>query len=302
MKTTNYKLSSSFYTLWLSSMLSVSILLPQLLNAQGGVGIGIDNPHQSAILHIQPPNGINKGLLIPRLTTAQINAISPAVEGLLAYDMTSFTLKVYTQGLWTNVGAPAGTIVMWSGSTASIPVGWTLCDGKPGTPDLRERFIVGAADDTDNLSVGGIPYAPGEVGGSNAVALTPQQLPSHTHSFDVLSGNAGRHSHGMTLHDDNGGDHYRVRSAGGGGPRATYRGWTETQSTQGSNSLTTQLGIAIYDLAHPVDGLADPTDDGDIKPEGQHRHRVNGTTSSIGSGQAHENRPPYYALAFIMKL
>lgn len=37
-----------------------------------------------------------------------------------------------------------GTIVIWSGSIASIPAGWLLCDGNNGTPDLRDKFLVGA--------------------------------------------------------------------------------------------------------------------------------------------------------------
>jgi hypothetical protein len=39
---------------------------------------------------------------------------------------------------------PSGAIVMWSGTVASIPQGWLLCDGQNGTPDLRDRFIKGA--------------------------------------------------------------------------------------------------------------------------------------------------------------
>ena len=45
------------------------------------------------------------------------------------------------------VAIPAGTIVMWSGAVANIPQGWTLCDGTSGTPDLRNRFIVGAGSE-----------------------------------------------------------------------------------------------------------------------------------------------------------
>jgi hypothetical protein len=76
---------------------------------------------------------------------------------------------------------PAGIILMWSGSIASIPSGWVLCDGGSGTPDLRDRFIVGA----------GSAYAVGATGGSaNAVVV------SHSHSF---AGNAlGSHSHTLT--------------------------------------------------------------------------------------------------------
>lgn len=39
-----------------------------------------------------------------------------------------------------------GMIVLWSGAIVDIPDGWVLCDGDNGTPDLRNRFIVGAGD------------------------------------------------------------------------------------------------------------------------------------------------------------
>ena len=39
---------------------------------------------------------------------------------------------------------PAGLILLWSGSQASIPSGWVLCDGTNSTPDLRGRFVIGA--------------------------------------------------------------------------------------------------------------------------------------------------------------
>ena len=46
---------------------------------------------------------------------------------------------------------PAGAIIMWSGSIGSIPAGYVLCNGSNGTPDLRDRFIVGSGN---NYSVG----------------------------------------------------------------------------------------------------------------------------------------------------
>ena len=50
---------------------------------------------------------------------------------------------------------PAGVIVMWHGLIANIPAGWTLCDGTSGTPDLREKFVKGAADLTEAGDTGG---------------------------------------------------------------------------------------------------------------------------------------------------
>jgi hypothetical protein len=63
---------------------------------------------------------------------------------------------------------PAGGIIIWSGSTGSVPVTWFLCDGTNGTPDLRDRFIIGA----------GNTYAVNATGGSADAVVV-----SHTHTI-----------------------------------------------------------------------------------------------------------------------
>ena len=66
----------------------------------------------------------------------------------------------------------AGMIMLWSGSSATIPSGWLLCDGSNSTPDLRNRFVVGATS----------TYAVGATGGSaNAIVV------SHTHTATVAT-------------------------------------------------------------------------------------------------------------------
>lgn len=74
---------------------------------------------------------------------------------------------------------PSGVITMWSGSVASIPSGWYLCDGSNSTPDLRDRFIVGA----------GSTYAVAATGGSANATLV-----SHTHTATSVVTDPG-HSH-----------------------------------------------------------------------------------------------------------
>jgi microcystin-dependent protein len=66
----------------------------------------------------------------------------------------------------------SGMIMMWSGSIASIPSGWLLCNGSNGTPDLRNRFVVGA----------GSTYSVGGTGGSANATLV-----SHTHTVGTTS-------------------------------------------------------------------------------------------------------------------
>lgn len=50
---------------------------------------------------------------------------------------------------------PENVITPWSGAIANIPSGWSLCDGNNGTPDLRNKFIVGAGDTYDPDDTGG---------------------------------------------------------------------------------------------------------------------------------------------------
>jgi microcystin-dependent protein len=146
---------------------------------------------------------------------------------------------------------PAGVILLWSGSIASIPSGWNLCDGTNGTPDLRNRFIVGAGD----------TYAVGATGGADSVTLTEAQMPAHTHSGSTDS--AGDHNHTAAILDA--WQNNTVDNNGGG---TMYVGQGST------NTYTTSTA-------------------------GAHTHTV--TVGSTGGGGSHENRPPYYALAYIMK-
>jgi microcystin-dependent protein len=137
---------------------------------------------------------------------------------------------------------PSGGIIMWSGTIATIPTGWVICDGTNSTPDLRNRFIVGASSDTgtgvtfnaDNGNPIG-DYAPGNTGGSVAHQLTTAEMPSHNHQLSRFSGNTNINTQS---------DRYALAT---------------------NNNLTTD------------------------------------STNSAGADNYHENRPPYYALAYIMK-
>lgn len=77
---------------------------------------------------------------------------------------------------YVNARVPTGVIVMWHGLLSAIPSGWVLCDGTNSTPDLRDKFVVGAASG-DN---------PGTTGG----ALSKTSA-GHTHSFNNSAASSG---------------------------------------------------------------------------------------------------------------
>ena len=124
-------------------------------------------------------------------------------------------------------GFKTGMIILWSGAQNQIPSGWVLCNGQNSTPDLRDRFVVGA----------GSGYSVGATGGAASVTLTTNQIPSHTHSYSSAN--------------------------------------------------------------HPTSGGPEQNQSGG--PEDRTTFNVSKTTGSEGGGQSHENRPPYYALCYIMK-
>lgn len=87
-------------------------------------------------------------------------------NGASKYNELPFFLKPFVSGM----------IILWSGSIDNIPVGWALCNGQNGTPDLTDKFIIGA----------GNKYNIGATGGEEQVTLTEEQIPSHNH--DILNG------------------------------------------------------------------------------------------------------------------
>lgn len=158
-----------------------------------------------------------------------------------------------------------GTIMMWSGAIADIPAGWALCDGTNNTPDLRNRFVAGA----------GQTYSPGQSGGLDAVALSVNEMPAHQHAASSVG--AGSHQH-----------------------------WIEGTNADGlSNRPRWIPGETTVDMDYGGGRNADPGTQmwrGRVNTDvtGDHGHSIG--VEATGGGQPHENRPPFFALAFIMKV
>ena len=110
------------------------------------------------ILQGEPIYDIVDGLGNVVLEDVKIEMKTPVVQEGTPINKALFdTIQDDFDSTYRNI--PKGLICMWSGS--EVPTGWYLCDGENGTPDLRNRFIVGAGDS----------YAIGNKGGSNTVIL-----------------------------------------------------------------------------------------------------------------------------------
>jgi len=183
------------------------------------------------------------------------------VDGYIEYDTAASEVSYSPSGTLTSTNVqdaidevnpytiPSGGIILWSGSVANIPSGWALCDGTNGTPNLEDKFVVGA----------GNTYAVGATGGSaNAI------VPSHSHTYD---------------------DKYI------------------DQMQQATSQSFSSLRTIPYSSSGSWSGyMTTGRDDG-----GNRGIRLNGkidsaSVSTTGSSVTNANLPPYYALAYIMKL
>lgn len=89
---------------------------------------------------------------------------------------------------------PSGGIIMWSGSVGSIPSGWAVCDGTNGTPNLTDRFIIGAGGRASPGSSGG-RY--GLHGADNDLYINTNHHPGGWTNAPSGSEMCGGHSHNL---------------------------------------------------------------------------------------------------------
>lgn len=162
---------------------------------------------------------------------------------------------------------PRGIISMWSGTSA--PSGWSLCDGSNGTPDLRGQFIVSYdSRETDYATIG-------KGAGEATVTLTENQMPNHNHTTQP-------HAHDI---NDPGHNHL---------------------SDARFNLVLRRTGHNTTDTTDSISGDTEPTIN-EAAPIVSRKTLITikektVTVNSAGRSEAHENRPPFYVLAFIMKL
>lgn len=90
----------------------------------------------------------------------------------------------------SNSITPIGAIIMWYGTSASVPTGWNICDGTNGTPDLRNRFIIGANADNGTAPTTSITGTATTIGGTKDAIVVSHDHgitdPGHSHSRGAI--------------------------------------------------------------------------------------------------------------------
>lgn len=172
---------------------------------------------------LQSTNGAPREIVKVTATVGDTFTVVRGQDGTTASAFSQFDyfeLRVVAEDMRHIV--PSGAIMMWSGNIASIPLGWLLCDGTNGTPDLRNKFIVGAYHDTTGTAYTTITGSDTQTGGTkDAIVVT------HTHTATVSD--PGHHH---TVYADPGGS----GGAFGGGTSGT---------TTNINSSTNTTGVSV---------------------------------------------------------
>ena len=208
-----------------------------------------------------------------------------------------------------------GMILQWKGALSEIGVGplagWALCDGSLGTPDLRDKFLLGAGNKLPGNTNPAATITTSNSGAHGhtavATAITIAQMPSHNHTPGTGGENVD-HAHFTNL--NTGGQsanhsHQVPQGTGGGG-----QGGSDTDGHAPTSFHVTSTGVSA-DHYHNVQGWSSGRNAGHVHGvyhEGGsqgHTHDIAGGAGvhshTISSGQIRD-AAPWYALAFIMKL
>lgn len=179
-------------------------------------------------------------------------------------------------------GMPTGVILMWSGAIVDIPSGWLLCDGTNGTPDLRNKFIVGAGD----------TYAVNVAGGEATHVLSSAEMPAHTHVQDSHNHTQNSHNHTQDAHThtQNAHNHGTVTDGGTTVANGAGNSFATVTSSGATGNVAVANATATNQNATATNQAATATN-----------QATTATNQSTGGGGAHNNLPPYLALAYIMK-
>lgn len=140
---------------WDGQFICVLEKLPLMTDGEK-VGIGTNIPSGKLDVRLKGDDISTTALVVGKENKTDYLTVSN--DGKIGIGTTKPTTELEVNGYIkdkTGYVMPTGGIIMWSGAKNDIPHGWALCDGNHGTPDLRDRFIVGAGKDYNQNDSGG---------------------------------------------------------------------------------------------------------------------------------------------------
>lgn len=217
-----------------------------------------------------------------------IHILKGEPNGVPSLDEDGIVLREQLPPITIPDSIPKGVIVMWSGTLATIPAGWALCDGTNGTPDLQNKFILATSSGIN----------PGATGGANTVTIATANLPSHKHT--TAAGPTGLNLSATTT--------IATAPTGSTGLEGKYVLYTAANGALTSVALANQAPTTANVNRFLCTHIGYSYNMGLVGSGGTHTHTAttsvsgNGSTDAVGSGQAINILPPYYTLAYIIKL
>ena len=169
----------------------------------------------------------NKPTLVSNLNDlGDVNTTGVANGKILKYDLSTTSWIIADDGGGSGGGGgggnvAVGSIMIWSGSVANIPTGWQLCDGTNGSPDLRDKFVIGASSDDSGVAKTNVTGSLEQSGGSKDAVVVEHK---HTTSVD-----------NHLLFDGNGSQNISYGGAGG------YPAQTFTMNNEGVSGTNQNL-------------------------------------------------------------
>lgn len=171
---------------------------------------------------------------ISNAVSSKANTNSPALTGTPTAPTAtagSNTTQIASCAFVLANSIPTGIISLWYGTIATVPTGWYLCNGSNGTPDLRDKFVVGASSDETSLAKTNITGALTQTGGTKDSIVV-----SHTHIATSTVTDPG-HAHDITDGEVNTRTNPYFNWSGTGGASVGVTG-------AGTNSATTGVTVA----------------------------------------------------------
>ncbi len=311
---------------------------------EGGLLISDDDHREPVATALLELNSSTRGVLLPRMTYENMRAIHSPADGLMVFVTSSIDHGVSARGFyfyddvlrrdWVKIegqverkyqAEPVGTIVGFSGRLSHFfnadgtgmegteYAGWSICDGGNGTPDLTNRFLVGAASTShygsriDDHMVNGLDKSKMDldavrarasnydiVGRSSAdqstISLRPHHMPIHKHKPKQIDIIQVEHTHELPVL---GHTHAYERATG----RSNQEKYPQEAKNKGA-----EMSVPVESTSPDID-----TDDNiSLKYE-------QNMTLTIDFPQCHlekygsvnptpvYNDPKYYVLAFVIK-